>query len=88
MMIMPALFKNNTFNWNLTASVVQCLPCSALVWVDQGFISGLVNPKQIGICCFSGQHAVSRSKNKDVLARFQDNVSECSYMSSRGLFSS
>ena len=54
--------------------------------VDQGFSSGLINPRQIGICCFSGQHAVSRSKNKDVLARFQDNVSECSYMSSRGFF--
>ena len=88
MMMMPALYKNNTLNWNLTASAVQCLPCSALVWVDQGFSSGLVNPKQIGICCFSGKHSVSRSKNKDVLARIQDNMSKISYMSIRGLFSS
>ena len=30
-----------------------------------------------GSCCFSDRHAASRSKNKDWLARNQDNVSEC-----------
>jgi hypothetical protein len=39
----------------------------------------------IGICCFSGKHAVSRRKNKDWLARNQNNVSEWIDMSTRGL---
>ena len=40
---------------------------------------------EIGICCFSGKHPSLRRKNKDWLARNQDNVLEWSDMSTRGL---
>jgi hypothetical protein len=40
---------------------------------------------EIGICCFSAKHAALRSKSKDWLARNQNNASECSDMSTRGL---
>ena len=40
---------------------------------------------QIGICCFSNKHTSLRSKNKDWLAQNQDNVSECSDLSTRKL---
>ena len=39
----------------------------------------------IGICCFSAKHAVLRKKSKDWLARNQNNVSEWSDISTRGL---
>jgi hypothetical protein len=55
--------------------------------VDRGFEprSGQTKDYQIGICCFSAKHASLRSKSKDWLARNQDNVSEWSDMSIRGL---
>jgi hypothetical protein len=34
------------------------------------------NTTAVGVCCFSAKHAALRSKNKDWLARNQDNVSE------------
>ena len=40
---------------------------------------------KIGICCFSAKNAALRSKSKDWLARNQNNVSEWSDMSIRGL---
>jgi hypothetical protein len=40
---------------------------------------------EFGICCFSGKHPALRRKNKDWLARNQNNVSEWSNMSTRGL---
>ena len=40
---------------------------------------------KIGICCFSVKNAALRSKSKDLLARNQNNVSERSDMSTRGL---
>jgi hypothetical protein len=55
--------------------------------VDRGFEprSGQTNDYAIGICCFSAKHAALRSRSKDWLARNQDNVSEWSDMSTRGL---
>jgi hypothetical protein len=55
--------------------------------VDRGFESrsGQTNDYKIGICCFSIQHAALRRKSKDWFARNQDNVSEWSDMSIRGL---
>ena len=41
---------------------------------------------KIGICCFSAKHAALRRKTKDWLARNQNDVSEWSYMSTRGMF--
>ena len=41
--------------------------CSSLDWVK---------PKtRISICCFSGKHAASRRKSKDLFVRNHDNVS-------------
>jgi hypothetical protein len=55
--------------------------------VDRGFEprSGQIKDYKIGICCFSVKHATLRRKNKDWSARNQNNVSEWSDMSTRGL---
>ena len=56
--------------------------------VDRGFEprSGQTKDYKIGICYFSAMHAVLlRRKNKDWLARNQNNVSEWSDMSIHGL---
>ena len=49
----------------------------ALSVVDHGFKrrSGQTKDYQIGICCFSANHAALRRKSKDWTARNQDNVS-------------
>jgi hypothetical protein len=46
--------------------------------VDRGFEPQSGQPKDyaIGSCCFSAEHTALRGKNKDWLARNQDNVSE------------
>jgi len=46
---------------------------------------GQTKDYEIGICCFSTKHAASRRNIKDWLARNQNNVSEWSDMSTRGL---
>ena len=55
--------------------------------VDRGFQlwSDQAKDYKIGICCFSAKHTVLRRKSKDWLARNQNNVSEWSDMSIRGL---
>jgi hypothetical protein len=55
--------------------------------VDHGFEpqSGQTKDYKIGICCFSARHIALRRKNKNWLARNQNNVSEWSDMSTRGL---
>ena len=64
--------------------IVNVLVSSA---VDRGFEprSGQTKDYNIGMCCFSAKHAALRSKSKDWLARSQNNVSEWSDMSARGL---
>ena len=64
--------------------MVSVLASSA---VDRRFEprSGQTKDYKIGICCFSAKHAALRRKNKDWLARNQNNVSELSDMSTRGL---
>ena len=59
----------------------------AFSMVDRGFEprSSQTKDYKIGICCFSAMHEVLRRKNKDWFARNQDNVSEWSDMSIRGL---
>jgi hypothetical protein len=47
--------------------------------------SGQTKDYTIGICCFSTKHAALRRKNKDWLARNQNNVSEWDDMSICGL---
>jgi hypothetical protein len=51
----------------LALSVVGC-------WFEPR--SGQIKEYEIGICCFSAEHAALRKKNKDLLDRNQDNVSE------------
>ena len=62
---------------------------SMLAWstVDRGFEprSGHTKDYKIHICCFSAKHTALRRKNKDWLARNQDNASEWNDMSIRGL---
>ena len=55
--------------------------------VDRGFEpqSSQTKDYKIGICWFSANQAALRSKSKDWLARNQNNVSEWSDMSLRGL---
>ena len=64
--------------------MVSVLASSA---VDRGFEprSGQTKDYTIGICCFSANHAALRRKSKDWLARNQNNVSEWSDISTRGL---
>jgi hypothetical protein len=64
--------------------MVSMLASSA---VDRGFDPqlGQIKDYKIGICCFSAKHAALRRKNKDWLARNQDNVSEWGDMSIRRL---
>ena len=55
--------------------------------VDRGFEprSGQTIDYAIGICCFFAKHAALRRKSKDWLALNQNNVSEWSVMTTRGL---
>jgi hypothetical protein len=55
--------------------------------VDCGFEpwSGQTKDYKIGICCFFAKYAALRRKSKDWLSQNQDNVSEWSDMSTRGL---
>ena len=64
--------------------MVSVLASSAL---DRGFEprSGRTKDYKIGIYCFSAKHVTLRRKSKDWLARNQNNVSEWSDMSTRGL---
>ena len=60
----------------LTASAVEC---GLKTRSDQ------TKDYKIGICCLSAKHAALRRNSKDWLARNQNNVSEWSDMSTRGL---
>jgi hypothetical protein len=55
--------------------------------VDHGFKpwSGQTKDYKIGICCFSAKQAALGRKSKDWLVRNQNNVTEWSDVSSRGL---
>ena len=67
--------KFNGLNWK---------PCNRIGGVMVSVLASSVVDK-IGIWCFSAKYAALRRKNKDWLARNQDNVSEWSDMSIRGL---
>jgi hypothetical protein len=64
--------------------MVSVLSLSA---VDRGFDPRLGQTKdyKTGICCFSAKHAALRRESKGWLAWNQNNVSEWSDMSTRGL---
>jgi hypothetical protein len=72
---------------NRIGSVMVSVVASSVV--DGGFKSRLDQTKdyKTGKCCFSAKHAVLRGQSKDCgFTQNQDNVSECSYMSTRGTF--
>jgi hypothetical protein len=72
-----------------TASVALMVIVLASSAVDRGFepMSGQTTKDyKIGMCCFSAKHAALWKKGKDWLARNQNNVSEYSDISTRGLF--
>jgi hypothetical protein len=55
--------------------------------VDRGFepLPGQAKNYEIDICCFSTNHALLRSESKEWFVGNQDNVSEWSDMSTRGI---
>jgi hypothetical protein len=69
---------------HISGIMVTVLASSA---VDRGFkpLSGKTKDYKIGICCFSAKHAALGRKSKDWLALNQNNVSEWSNRSIRGL---
>jgi hypothetical protein len=71
-------------SYHIGGVMFSVLPSSV---VDRGFEpqSGQTKDYQISICCFSAKRAALRRKSKDWLARNQNNVSEWSNMSTRGL---
>ena len=73
-------FKDN----RIGDAMIRVLSTSA---VDRGFKtrSGQTKDFKLDICCFSANQAALRCKSNDKLARNQDNVSERSDMSFRGL---
>ena len=72
---------------NIILGVMVSMLASSVV--DRGFKarSGQTKDDKIGIFCVSAKHAALRRKGKDWLARNQNNVSEWSDMSTRGLLS-
>jgi hypothetical protein len=76
---MSYIFKNR-----IDGVMVNVLASSA---VDRGFEPQWSHTKdyQFGICCFSAKHAALRIKSKDRLAQIQNNVSEWTDVSTRGL---
>ena len=51
--------------------------------IDRGFEpqSGQIKDFKISMCCFSAKQAALKKKNKDWLARNQNDVSECNVVS-------
>jgi hypothetical protein len=81
-----------TFNDILLLCTLNCIDgimVSVLAYsaADRGLEprSGEIKDNKIVMCCFSAKNAALRRKSKDGLARNQDNVSEWSDMSTRGL---
>jgi len=58
---------------------------SSAVHVDHGFKlrSGQIEDYNIGICCFFSKDAGLKSKSKDLFARNQNSMLDCSNMSTR-----
>ena len=72
------------WSFSFVRPIKAIFPSSA---VDRGFEprSSQTKDYNIGICGFFAKHTALRKKSKDWLARNQNNVSEWSDMSTRGL---
>jgi hypothetical protein len=65
--------------------VIVCVLASSAIYRGFEPRSGQTKDYEIGICCFSAKHTSLRRKSNNWLARNQNNVSEWSDMSIRGL---
>ena len=83
--LLKVVLNTITLTNRIGGIMVSVLASSA---VDRGFEprSGQIKDYKICICCFSAKHASLGSKSKDWLARIQNNVSERSDISMRGLW--
>jgi hypothetical protein len=72
---------------NCIGGVMVSVLTSSVVDREFQLPSGQTKDYKIGICCFSAKHAALRSKSKDWLAQNQNNLSEWSDTSIRGLVS-
>ena len=83
--VMVSVLTSSVVDRGFISGVMVSVLTSSVV--DRGFEPRLGQTKdyKIGICCFSAKYTSLRSKNKDLLARNQNNVSEWSNMSTRGL---
>jgi hypothetical protein len=70
---------------NRIGGVMVSVSSSSAVYRGFESRSGQTKNYKIGMCCFSAKHAALRRKSKDWIARYQNNVSEWSDMSNRGL---
>ena len=79
------LVPHNLFSYDRISGLLVSVLTSCVV--VRGFEprSGQTKDYNIDMCCFSVKHGALRRKSKDWLARNQDNVSEWSDMSIRGL---
>ena len=77
------MFRNSKSSLRNFKWIYRMVSVLALSAVDCGFEprSGQTKDYENGICCFSAKHTSVRSKNKDWFSRSQDNVFECSDMS-------
>jgi hypothetical protein len=71
--------------WNNIGGIMASALASSAVdcWFEPR--TGQTKDYKIDICCFSAKHAALRRKSKDWLVRNQNNVSEWSDLSTRGL---
>jgi hypothetical protein len=79
--------KGDCFSLIIRTTRIGGVMVSVLASVDRGFEprSGQTKNYKIGICYFSAKHAALRRNSKVSLPRNQNNVSELSNMSTRGL---
>ena len=71
---------------NHIGSIIVSMLASSAVDLRFKTWSGQTKDYKMGICCLFAKHPVLRRKNKDWVARNQDNVSECRDQSIRRLY--
>jgi hypothetical protein len=77
--------KNKIKIMNRIGSVMVSVLASSAIDCGYDPRSGQTKEYKIGMCCFSAKNAALRRKSKDWLDRNQNNVSEWSDISTRGL---
>jgi hypothetical protein len=71
--------------FNANSAIFQLYYGENKLIINEMMMRSATKDYKIGICCFSAKHAALRRKSKDWLARNQNNVSEWSDISTRGL---